>query len=29
MSIQSAQQRFVRLRENKLFETFVILIIVL
>ena len=29
MSIQSAQQRFVRLRENKLFETFVIVIIVL
>lgn len=29
MSMQSAQQRFVRLRENKLFETFVIFVIVL
>jgi len=29
MSLQSAQQRFVRLRENKLFETFVIFVIVL
>jgi voltage-gated sodium channel len=29
MSIQSAQQRFVQLRENKLFETFVIFVIVL
>ncbi len=29
MSLQSAQQRFVQLRENKLFETFVIFVIVL
>jgi voltage-gated sodium channel len=29
MSIQSAQQAFIRLRENKLFETFVIFVIVL
>ena len=29
MSLQSAQQRFVRLRENKLFEAFVIFVIVL
>ena len=29
MSMQSAQQRFVRLRENKLFETFVIFVIVM